>query len=229
VHTNPHAIFFVREQVYVVIAAAHGAKLVTRHLLERRNRLQLPGHIIEQGMIYPFVVLAANTEADNRPHVVHDSGDARTQLHAGHIKTHGLVAAADVVANTGRADRILVCHHSADRHTVADMVVGHECDLVGGACTDTNLVQRTIIGLTEHRNLVIEDLHAYHESVPHLLASLLKAKWRQHFLGTNEKAPDHQARGSKVCFGKTRYALVQSSPCTDTTSLCEYGRRPFAL
>ena len=90
---------------------------------------------------------------------------------AGHIKAHGLVSAADVVADTGRADRILVCHHSADRHTVADMVVGHQCDFVCGACTDANLVQRTIIGLTEHWNLVIENLHAYHESEPHLLAS----------------------------------------------------------
>ena len=91
---------------------------------------------------------------------------------AGHIDTNGLVAAADVVADTGRADRILVCHHAADGHTVADVVVGHQCDLVGGARAHTNLVKRTIIGLTEHRNLVIENLHAYHESVPHLLASL---------------------------------------------------------
>jgi hypothetical protein len=44
VHTNPHAILFVREQINVVIAAADGTELVTRHLLERRNSLQLPGH-----------------------------------------------------------------------------------------------------------------------------------------------------------------------------------------
>jgi hypothetical protein len=35
-----------------------------------------------------------------------------------------------------------------------------------------------------------------------LLASLPKAKWQQHFSDTNEKTPDHQAKGSKVCFGK---------------------------
>ena len=75
-HTNPHAILLVCEQVHVVIAAADGAELVTRHLLERRNRLQLPGHIIEQSVVNPFVVPAANAEADNRPHVVHDSGNA---------------------------------------------------------------------------------------------------------------------------------------------------------
>jgi hypothetical protein len=47
-------------------------------------------------------------------------------------------------------------------------------------------------------------------------------------LGAHEKAPDRQARGSKVYLGKTRYALVQSSPGMDTTSPCEYVRRPFA-
>jgi hypothetical protein len=171
VHTNPHAILFVCEQVNIVIAAAHGAELVTRQFLERRNRLQLPCHIIEQSVVYLFVVLAANAEADDRPNVVHDRGNARTQLRAGHIYTNGLVSAADVVADTCRTNRILVCHHSPDRHTVTDVVVGHQCDLVGGACTNANLVQRTIIGLTEHRNLVIENLHVYHESDPHLLVS----------------------------------------------------------
>jgi hypothetical protein len=171
VHTNPHEILFVCEQVNIVIAAAHGAELVTRQFLERRNRLQLPCHIIEQSVVYLFVVLAANAEADDRPNVVHDRGNARTQLRAGHIYTNGLVSAADVVADTGRTDRILVCHYSADRHTVANVVIGHQCDLVGGACTDANLVQRTIIGVTKHRNLVIENLHAYHGSYPHLLVS----------------------------------------------------------
>src|SRR5258708_19273029 len=30
----------------------------------------------------------------------------------------------------------------------------------------------------------------------------VRSKLRQQFSDTNEKAPDHQARGSKVCFGK---------------------------
>jgi len=139
-HADPHAILFVREQIYVVIAAAHGSELVTRHLLERGNRFQLPGLIVEQSVIHLLTVPLTNAEADRRPHVVHDPGNARTQLRARHIDTNGLVSAADVIAYSGRADRILVCHHSADRHTVSEMVVGHECDSVGSARTDANLV-----------------------------------------------------------------------------------------
>src|SRR5580658_2662708 len=114
-------------------------------------------------MIDLLVVPATNAEADRAPHVVHDPANVRTQLHAGHIKTNSLVSAADVIADTGGADRVLVGDHAADRHAVADVVVGHQRDLVGGACANPNLVQRAIIGLAEHGNLVIENLHTYHE------------------------------------------------------------------
>jgi hypothetical protein len=114
--------------------------------------------------------------------------------------THGFVAAADVIANTRRADRVLIGHDAANRHTIADMVVGHQYNFVGGARAHTDLVQRAIVCLTEHWNLVIENLHTNHESGPHLPLSL--AQPRQQFFRHNEKAPDHQARGSKVCLGK---------------------------
>jgi hypothetical protein len=60
-----------------------------------------------------------------------------------------------------------------------------------------------------------------------LLASLLKAMATTVFLSPTEE-PLAVRPGLEVCFGNTRYALVQSSPGRNPTSPCEFGRRPFA-
>jgi hypothetical protein len=76
-------------------------------------------------VIDPLVVLAANAKANRAPNIVHDLRNACPQIRAMHIDTNGFVSASDVIANSCRADRIPVCHDTADRHTVADVVVGH--------------------------------------------------------------------------------------------------------
>src|SRR5215469_9413293 len=98
-------------------------------------------------MVHLFVVPASNSEADGRPHVVHDLGNACAQFRTRHIDTYSLVATADVVADAGRADRILVRDYAADGHAIADVVVGHERDLVCRALANTNLVQSALVGL----------------------------------------------------------------------------------
>jgi hypothetical protein len=80
-------------------------------------------------------------------------------------------------------------HDAADRDAVSDVVIGHERDLIRCARTDANLVQRAIISLTEYGNLVIENLHAYHESDPHLLLVAASNEIATAVIHTPRKSP----------------------------------------
>ena len=52
-------------------------------------------------------VLAADSEGERVPDVVHDANDVLANLCAGDVETHGLVAAGDVEADGGGADAVL--------------------------------------------------------------------------------------------------------------------------
>jgi hypothetical protein len=43
-----------------------------------------------------LAILSSNTEAQRRPHFVHDGADLRAQLFSRHIETNSLVAASDI-------------------------------------------------------------------------------------------------------------------------------------
>jgi hypothetical protein len=197
VHADPYAILFIHKKVDIVITAADGSELVARHLLKRRDGLQLPRRIVKEHvranlLVARFVVLAAYAEADDVPHIVHDASDVGAQLGARHVEAHGLIAAADVITNAGRADGIPVGDYAADGNTVANVVVRHEGDLVRSASADANLVQSALIGRAEDRNLVVKNLHSYHWIARFNLlltvgVDLIQRSWR--FLLCRNKKP----------------------------------------
>jgi len=122
---------------------------------QRRNSGQRPGWIVEQRMVYRFVILAPDTKAEEPPHVIHDVHDIAAHLAGGRIRADGLVAAGDVIADAGRADAVFIRHHAADRHGVTFVMVGHERHLVGCPRAVLNLRERAFIyGRTPHRNSV---------------------------------------------------------------------------
>jgi len=47
VNADPDAILFIDEDIHVMIAAANGAELLTRHFLERREHPEFPGVGVE--------------------------------------------------------------------------------------------------------------------------------------------------------------------------------------
>src|SRR5580704_3171361 len=88
------------------------------------------------------------------------------QFGARHVDAHGLVSAADVEADTRRADRVPVGHDTSDRDSVTEVVARHERNFVGSAGADTNLAECTVIGLSEDRDAVVENLHGALPSAP---------------------------------------------------------------
>jgi hypothetical protein len=66
--------------------------------MQQGGRFQLPAVLrsIQHCAIDPFIVPAADAEADRVQYLVHDSTDVRAQIGARHIETHSLIATADV-------------------------------------------------------------------------------------------------------------------------------------
>jgi hypothetical protein len=76
-------------------------------------------------------------------------------LDPGHVREHGLVAAADVESHARGRDGVLVDDHAADRDRVADVVVGHERRRVRGGSTALDLLQGLGVDrIAEHRDVV---------------------------------------------------------------------------
>ena len=87
----------------------------------------------ERRVVVALGVFTSDSEAEGLPDVVHDALDVGTQLAARHVEPHGLVAAGDVEADSGRGDPGLGRDDAADRDAVAEVAVGHEGETVGGA------------------------------------------------------------------------------------------------
>ena len=109
-HADPDPLFFVFENVNVVVAAAHGPELCSGHIPQRsqlprravRTLSDLPGVIVvvvEEFVVDRFLVLACKPERDRVPDVIHDARDVGAHVGRSGIGEHGLVAAADVVAD----------------------------------------------------------------------------------------------------------------------------------
>ena len=110
-HTDPDPLSFVFENVNVVVAAANGTELCSGHIPQRsqlprravRTLGDLPGIIVvvvEEFVVDPFLVLACKPEGDRVPDVIHDARDVGAHVGCVGVGEHGLVAAADVVADT---------------------------------------------------------------------------------------------------------------------------------
>ena len=160
VDADPDAVILVDEQVDVVVARADGTELLARHLLERRDGLQLPGVVVEQFVVDVFLVAAADAEGERLEDVVHDRGDLGAHLVGVRVETHGLVTAGDVIADARGRDVLAVGDYAADRHRVPEVVVRHERHAIRSALAGGHLHLGLLVGLAAPvGNGVVEEFH----------------------------------------------------------------------
>jgi hypothetical protein len=77
------------------------------HFLQLSRGGQRPGRIVKQRMIHTLIgVLAANTEADGFPDIIHNPNDIGPDFASGRVGEHGLVSARDIVTDARRTDCI---------------------------------------------------------------------------------------------------------------------------
>ena len=160
VYANPHAVLLVSEEIDVMISGPYCAELLTSHLLERRSRLRLPRIAFEQRMFHAFVVSAAHAKADRVPHVVHNALDVCAQFLTWQVYEDSFIAARDIVANTRRADGVLVCHDTADGNRIAFVMIRHQRHFVCGTRARFDLRERALFRITPHRD-AINELHFF--------------------------------------------------------------------
>jgi hypothetical protein len=99
----------------------------------------------------PLVVGASDAERDHVVHVLDDRADVAFDLAERRVEAHGHVAAADVEADTGDADLLLIGDHAADRLRIAEMPVGanHAGDGIADRHAIAHLRDRRVIVLAE--------------------------------------------------------------------------------
>ncbi len=112
----------------------------------------------EGRVVVALGVLAADSEGERVPDIVHDAGDVGAHFVAGDVETHGLVAAGDVEADGGGADAVFRGDDSADGHAVAEVAVGHQGDVIGRAGADACLLERVFFVCSPDGN-VVDVLH----------------------------------------------------------------------
>jgi hypothetical protein len=161
VDADPNPVLLVGEDVDVVVARADGAELARGLVAQVQVLDDRPRRVVEQVVVYTLRVLAADAEADGANDVVHDPADAGARDVARHVDQDGLVAASDVVADTGRRDGVLVRDHAADGNGVALVVVGHQhsgarCWMVPGTA---NLVQGSNVHRIAEHGDAIDQIH----------------------------------------------------------------------
>ena len=133
---DPDPAVLVLHQVHVVVAGSDRAELsrgqVGEAALRREVRAANP---LQHRMVGALRGRNAHAEGDPARDLAHDPLDAAEGLEVGlrQLGSRGLVAAADVVADTRRRDVSLVGDAAADRLRVARVVVGAEHAEVGVA------------------------------------------------------------------------------------------------
>ena len=136
---NPNAVQFVDQDIDVVVPSTDGSKLIPCQSLQGTHRIELPGLVIKQLVIYPHRILQANAKREPRKYIIHDLADIAADIVGLGIKANGLVATANVVADTGWADFVRVGHHATDGHSIALVVVSHQCHAIRGFRTASDL------------------------------------------------------------------------------------------
>ena len=155
VDADPGAAPLVGEQVDEVVAGADRAELRTGQVAERRRRREVPGRgVVEQLVVDRLRVLAPDAERQRAPQVVHDEADVAADLRGVGIQQHGLVPAPDVEPRPRRADPVRVGDHPADRHGVAQVVVGHERRSLRPMSAAPHLLHGCVFGIAPDRDAV---------------------------------------------------------------------------
>ena len=124
-HADPDEARLVAHQVDIVVARADGAELGHR-LLAIGLHVGLAPRIgvVEQRVLGTLLVGAADAERDRPRHVPDDRADAVGDRRVGRVEANRHVAAADVEADAGNADLLLIGDDAADRLRIAEMAVG---------------------------------------------------------------------------------------------------------
>src|SRR5690242_1370188 len=140
-----------------MIAASDGAKLITR-LGDQRRALRLardraPDGRLEEWMIGWRIVVAiaaADAEADRRLDLVGEVLEllAREAIE-GEIGANRGVAARDVESDADHRDLASIGGDTTDRHHVADVSVGHQCNALGAGRDVRELGERLLLVSTE--------------------------------------------------------------------------------
>ena len=137
-----------------MIAGSDGAELRDGLLPIRLHVGFLPGvAVVEQRMLDPLLVAAADAERDHAGHILDEDADLVGDRLVWRIQPYRHVAAADVEADAGDADLLLVGDDAADRLRVAEMAVG--ADHAGDDVADPHAIAH----LGDGRRVVLpEDL-----------------------------------------------------------------------
>ena len=134
VHADPDPAVLVLHHVHVMVARAHRAELVLGQLRQLPLRLELRvADVVEHLVLRALGRRHAHAERDAGRDLAHDALDAaqRVQVGASQLGLDGLVAAADVISDTGRGHVALVGDRAADRLAVTRVVVGAQDAEVG--------------------------------------------------------------------------------------------------
>ena len=170
-HADPDEARLVAHQVHVVVAGSDRAKLGHRLLAILPHVGLAPGvGVIEQRMLHAFVVVAAEAERDDALHVLEDQRHRAGDGLVRRVQPHRHVAAADVEADAGDADLLLVGDHAADRLRVAEMAVGadHAGDGVADRHAVAHLGDRRLVMLAEHGQRAVPVLRVLRPQVDDL-------------------------------------------------------------
>src|SRR5439155_14318784 len=131
----------------VVVAAADGAELRMRLVTQRTRGFGVPTFvsIVDEGrVIVTLRIFAAHAERGRVPDVVHDAAGVGAYFRRWDVETHGLVAAGDIEADGGGADAVLRGDDATDGNAVAEVTVGHERHVIGGAGAELCLLERVL-------------------------------------------------------------------------------------
>ncbi|CCE07269.1 hypothetical protein BRAS3843_2020030 [Bradyrhizobium sp. STM 3843] len=152
-HADPDEAGLIAHQIDIVVARTHRAELSDGLLPVLAHVGLAPGiGVVEQLMLDALCILAADAEGDHLGDILGDRTDLVLDLTELSIETHGHVAAADVEADAGDADLLLIGDHAADRLGIAEMAVG--ADHAGHGVADRHAIahlrKRRVLVLAEH-------------------------------------------------------------------------------
>src|SRR4051812_13841473 len=138
-----------------MVAGADGAELFRGRVKERALRLEGGvADLVDDGMVDRLVVLAADAEADAIHDRVHDHRDVVAQVGDKDVGADGLVAAADVEADSAGADVVAIGDDATDGLRVANVPVGADGgrDRVAGGRAPSELLDRARINVATDRD-----------------------------------------------------------------------------
>src|SRR5262249_40492083 len=151
-NADPDEAILIAQEIDVVIPGSDGAELRRRLLAIWFHVRCRPGFGIVEELVVDLLFVGATDAKRNRAgHVVDNFANAVLDRVKGRIETDGHVSAADVEANAGNADLLLVGNDATDRLCVTEMAIGaHDAgDDVADRHAIAHLRNRRVVGLAE--------------------------------------------------------------------------------